>query len=215
MPAYADGFEHFGTNYAVPALFLADVPQLVRRHRLCRHRHWRAGAGRDHVDRLRQSLHPQHLQGIHQSRLHAARESQVAKIVSLVVKVGALFFVLGAEAQLCDPAAAAGRHLDHPDAAGGADRALHPLAQSLGAVGRLGLRHRRRHGDGREPGLQGLDLCAALFGVTIPCYAALSSLMLNLGGERGVEPGVQPRRARTPRRRDRGRRITRVSRSGR
>ena len=47
---------------AVPA----QLPVLVRRHRLCRDRHRRAGAGGDHVDRRGESLHPQHPSRVHQ-----------------------------------------------------------------------------------------------------------------------------------------------------
>ena len=43
-------------------------PALVRRVRLRRHRDRRAGAGRDHVDRRGQPVHPQHLQGLLQAR---------------------------------------------------------------------------------------------------------------------------------------------------
>ena len=54
---------------AVPRL----LPVLVRRRRLRRHRHRRAGAGGDHVDRLRQSVHPQSLQGVHPPGLQRRR----------------------------------------------------------------------------------------------------------------------------------------------
>ena len=66
LPEYADGFKQFGNNFAVPALFLHSFPVLVRRHRLRRDRHRRAGAGGDHVDRRGQSLHPQHPPRVHQ-----------------------------------------------------------------------------------------------------------------------------------------------------
>ena len=139
----------FGNNFAVPALFLHDVSRLVRGRRLRRHRHRRAGAGRDHVDRLRQSLHPQHLQGISSARTaRRAREAQVAKIVSLVVKLGALFFVLELPTHYAIQLQLLGGIWIIQTAAGGAARPLHAQAPSDGAADRLGGRHRRRHLDG-------------------------------------------------------------------
>ena len=94
MPAYAAGFKirrQFRGAGAVPA----DVPVLVRRLRLRRHRHRRAGAGGDHVDRRGQSVHPQHLPRVHQPELHAdAGSAAWPRCVSLVVKLGALFFII-------------------------------------------------------------------------------------------------------------------------
>ena len=134
MPEYAGGFESFGNNFAVPALFLSDVSQLVRGRGLRRHRHRRAGAGRDHVHRLRQSFHPQYLSRVHRARLHARRRKRsVAKIVAFVAKLGALVLRAGAEKLLCHRAAASGRHLDLPDRAGGAGGAFHPRHASHGA----------------------------------------------------------------------------------
>ncbi len=46
------------------------VPGLVRRCRLRRDRDRCAGAGRDHVDRGREPVDPQHLQGVHQPGRH-------------------------------------------------------------------------------------------------------------------------------------------------
>ena len=45
---------------------------------------------------------------------------------------------------------------------------------------RLGRRHRGRHGAGRREGLRQCDLPLQIFGWTIPCYDAVSSLLLNL-----------------------------------
>ena len=61
---------------AVPA----QLPVLVRRHRLCRDRHRRAGAGGDHVDRRGQPLHPQHPPRVHQPESDRQQEAQMAKI---------------------------------------------------------------------------------------------------------------------------------------
>ena len=68
---------------------------MVRRRRVRRHRDRRARPGGDHVDRGRQPVHPQHLPGVLPARTRRrARRPQVSKIVSLVVKFGALVFVL-------------------------------------------------------------------------------------------------------------------------
>ncbi len=70
LPEYAAGFKQFGNNFAVPALLLHSFPVLVRRHRVRRHRHRRAGAGGDHVDRRGESLHAQHSSRVHQQESH-------------------------------------------------------------------------------------------------------------------------------------------------
>ena len=73
MPEFADGFKRYSNNFSVPGAVPGDVPVLVRRRGVRRHRHRRAGAGGDHVDRHRQHLHPQHLSRVHQSGLHRCR----------------------------------------------------------------------------------------------------------------------------------------------
>ena len=106
---------------AVPA----HVPGLVRRRGLCRHRHRRAGAGLDHGDRLRQSFHPQHLQGIHRAGLHAADAKRASPSWwRFAGQAGRAVLRAGAADHLRHPAAAAGRHLDLPDRAGGAAGAV-------------------------------------------------------------------------------------------
>ena len=70
------------------------VPVLVRRLCLCRDRDRRAGAGGGDVDRRGQSVHAQLLETLRQSGISHAGEATVAKIVSLVVKLGALAFIL-------------------------------------------------------------------------------------------------------------------------
>ena len=51
------------TNTIIPSLF-EDLPALVRRHGIRHDHHRRAGPVRGHVDRRRQPVHPQHLQGV-------------------------------------------------------------------------------------------------------------------------------------------------------
>ena len=89
----AGGLRRTATTSRCPR-FHGDVPGLVRRRGVRGDRDRRSGAGGDHVDRDRQYLHAQHLPGVHQSGLHgSSRESQVAKIVSLIIKAGALVFI--------------------------------------------------------------------------------------------------------------------------
>ncbi|MDE2350275.1 MAG: sodium:solute symporter, partial [Alphaproteobacteria bacterium] len=94
MPAYADGFKEFGANYAVPALFLAMFPN------------WFVGLAFAAI--AIGALVPAAIMSIACANLFTrniwkeyinpkvsgAGESQIAKIASLVVKVGALFFII-------------------------------------------------------------------------------------------------------------------------
>ena len=77
-----------------PAAVRDDVPRLVRGCGLRGDRHRRAGPGGDHVDRGGEPLHPQHLQGLHQAGRDARAGDQGLQAGSLLVKVGALAFVL-------------------------------------------------------------------------------------------------------------------------
>ena len=131
----------------VPQLFEDDVPELVRRRRVRRHRDRRAGAGSDHVDRGGEPVHPQHLQGVHQARTPTRRqEAKVSKIVSLVVKFGraavraARWTSRTRSTSSCSAASGSCR----PSRDRG--RPLHPVVPPLGAARRLGGRHGLRHG---------------------------------------------------------------------
>jgi len=57
------------------------------------HRHRRAGAGGDHVDRRGESLHAQYSPRVHQQEPTTSRKRR-CKWVSLVVKLGALVFII-------------------------------------------------------------------------------------------------------------------------
>jgi SSS family solute:Na+ symporter len=94
MPEYGPGFEQYGANYAVPALFLHMFPS------------WFAGVAFAAV--AIGALVPAAVMSIacanlftrnvykefFRPRCSGAEESRVAKLVSLVVKVGALLFIL-------------------------------------------------------------------------------------------------------------------------
>ena len=72
-------------------------------------------------------------------------EAQVAKIVSLVVKFGALLFVLGSRRAERDQLPTARRHVDPADDRRDRRRSLHALVPPVGAARRLGGRHGLRH----------------------------------------------------------------------
>ena len=72
----------------------AHVLELVRRGRLRRDRHRRAGARRDHGHRRRQPVHPQHIHRVLQARRQPRLQTRVSQWASLVVKLGALFFAV-------------------------------------------------------------------------------------------------------------------------
>lgn len=180
-PAFTDGFETFGNNFAVPALFLQMFPS------------WFVGVAFAAI--AIGALVPAAIMSIATANLFTrniyreffapdcapARESQVAKIASLVVKVGALAFIVGVpqsyaiQLQLLGgiwiiqtlPAVLIGLYT----------RWLNPWALLAGwAVGITS-------GTTMAASLNFAKsiYSVTLFGVTIPCYAALSSLILNLG----------------------------------
>ena len=121
----------------------AQLPGVVRRRHLRCHRHRRAGARLHHVDRRGEPVHPQHLSRV--SEQPADRPAGVAGgeagVAARQDRRARLHRVRAAA--ICDPAPTAGRHLDHPDPAAGADRPLYALAQPVGAADRLGGGHRR------------------------------------------------------------------------
>jgi SSS family solute:Na+ symporter len=93
-PAFADGFKHYGPNFAVPALIMASFPS------------WFVGIAFAAIGIG--ALVPAAIMSIACANLFTrdiyrelikpgcsdAEESRVAKIVSLIVKVGALFFII-------------------------------------------------------------------------------------------------------------------------
>ena len=82
------------------AALRGQLPELVRRGRVRGDRDRRAGAGGDHVDRGGEPVHPQHLPDLLRARTsRREQEARVSKIVSLVVKFGALVFVLSLDRQ--------------------------------------------------------------------------------------------------------------------
>ncbi len=179
-PAYAAGFASFGNNFAVPALFLKMFPS------------WFVGLAFAAI--AIGALVPAAIMSIACANLFTrniyreyldpnappAREAQVAKIASLVVKLGALFFVIelstayAIQLQLLGgiwiiqtlPSVLLGLYSNK----------LNPWALLTGwAVGIAS-------GTAMAASLafKGSIYPLQILGYTIPCYAALSSLVLNI-----------------------------------
>ena len=118
-------------------------------------------------------------------------EARVAKIVAFIAKLGALFFVLALKSSyaielqllggiwICQTVPAVLVALF--------TRAMHPMALLIGWASR----HRRRHGDGLEPGTQKLDLCAACFRRGGALLCRLERLGAQSRRRDRAEPGFQ------------------------
>jgi solute:Na+ symporter, SSS family len=180
LPEFAAGFKQFGNTFAVPALFLHSFPM------------WFVGIAFAAI--AIGALVPAAIMSIACANLFTRNiykefiapnasgkaESDVAKIVSLVVKLGALVFIIALPAQYAIqlqllggiwiiqtlPAVFLGLYLKRLDAtalligwACGIAAGTWMAAQSAFKTSTYALH---------------------LFGLTVPCYAALSSLVLNV-----------------------------------
>ena len=180
MPAYADGFKAFGPNFAVPALLLHTFPS------------WMVGVAFAAI--AIGALVPAAIMSIASANLFTrniykeyfnpgctdAQESRMAKIVSLIVKAGGLIFILGFPQnyaivlQLLGgiwiiqtlPAVMLGLYT----------RWLHPRALLLGWLTGIGA------GTWMASALsfKSATYVLHIFGTAVPCYAAVSALILNL-----------------------------------
>ena len=121
------------------------VLAVVRRRRLRGDRDRCPGAGGDHVDRGREPVDPQHLQGVHQPRRHAPAGGQAGQAGLAGGEVRRAGLRARAVEGLRDQPAAARRRLDPADHARDRHRPLHPVDAPLGADGRLGGRDGLRH----------------------------------------------------------------------
>jgi SSS family solute:Na+ symporter len=181
MPAYAANFTRFGANFAVPALFLQMFPS------------WLVGIAFAAIGIG--ALVPAAIMSIACGNLFTrniyreylapdcspARESAVAKFASLAAMLGALLFILfvpqdyAINLQLLGgiwiiqtlPSVLIGLYT----------RRLHPAALLLGWAAGICA------GTWMELqlGLKGSIYALHILGETIPCYAAFSALILNLG----------------------------------
>src|SRR6185312_10540401 len=179
-PAFASGFASFGNNFAVPALFLKSFPA------------WFVGVAFAAI--AIGALVPAAIMSIACANLFTrnvykefinpaashARECNVAKIVSLVVKLGALFFIIELPTQYAIqlqllggiwiiqtlPSVVLGLYT----------RRLHPTALLIGWAAGIGAGTWMAAQSSFKTSIFALHI----FGVTVPCYAALSSLILNI-----------------------------------
>ena len=186
MPAHTEGFKAFGANYAVPALFLHAFPS------------WFVGVAFAAI--AIGALVPAAIMSIACANLFtrniyreylrpdctAEQESRMAKIVSLLVKLGALIFVIGLPAQYAIELQLLGGILiiqTLPSVLIGLyTRWLHPYALLAGwAVGiASGIAMWASLGFAKT------TYSISIVGTTIPCYAALLSLLLNVAFSAGL-----------------------------
>jgi SSS family solute:Na+ symporter len=180
MPQFAGGFARFGNNFAVPALFLAMFPN------------WFAGIAFAAIGVG--ALVPAAIMSIACGNLFTRniyrdyvdpdctpkREAQVAKLVSFLVKLGALFFVLALGSSyaiqlqllggiwICQTVPSVFFSLF--------TRAMHPMALLIGWISGVAAGTAMAWSLGLKSSIYVLHF----FGLAIPCYAALSALTLNL-----------------------------------
>ena len=181
MPEYAQGFQIFGNNFAIPALFLHAFSP------------WFAGVAFAAIGIG--ALVPAAIMAISCGNLFTrnifkeyiapdcspATESRVAKIMSLATKIAALFFVVALQSSYAIQLQLLGgiwicQTLPSVILALYTPRQLHPAGLLLGWLAGM---------------VAGTWMAASLslkssiypihlFGYTIPCYAALSALVLNI-----------------------------------
>ncbi len=178
-PAFAAGFDEFHANYAVPALFLQMFPS------------WFVGVAFAAiaigalVPAAIMSIACANLftRNIYREYFHrdcpAARESQVAKLASLVVKVGALLFIIKLQRQAIELQLLGGIWIIQTLPAvliGLYTRWLNPWALLLGWGAGIASGTWMAAELNFEKSIYALHI----FGWTVPCYAALSSLVLNI-----------------------------------
>ena len=179
-PAIAAGFKAYANNFAVPGLFLASFPS------------WFVGVAFAAI--AIGALVPAAIMSIATANIYTrniyrefinpactdAQESGMAKLASLVVKVGALFFIIFMPQQYAInlqllggiwiiqtlPAVLIGLYT----------RWLNPWALLIGWAAGIGTGTAMAYAVGFKA-----IYALHLFGITIPCYAALATLILNIG----------------------------------
>jgi SSS family solute:Na+ symporter len=180
MPEFASGFQNFGNNFAVPALFLHSFPA------------WFVGVAFAAI--AIGALVPAAIMSIACANLFTRniykeylnpgathkQESDTAKIVSLVVKLGALFFIIELPTQYAIqlqllggiwiiqtlPSVVLGLYT----------RKLHPTALLIGWASGIAAGTAMAWMNAFKSSIFALNI----FGTVVPCYAALSSLVLNI-----------------------------------
>jgi SSS family solute:Na+ symporter len=178
-PAFAAEFKSFGNVFAVPALFLKMFPS------------WFVGVAFAAI--AIGALVPAAIMSIACANLFTrniyreyldpncspAREAQVAKITSLVVKLGALLFIIELPGEAIQLQLLGGIIIIQtlPSVLIGLyTRWLHPLALTLGWLAGISAGTYMAWMNQFKLSVYPLEI----FGVTVPCYAAFSSLILNI-----------------------------------
>ena len=180
MPQYAAGFKAFGNNFAVPALFLHMFPS------------WFVGVAFAAI--AIGALVPAAIMSIACANLFTrniyreyldpncppSREAHVAKLVSLIVKLGALFFVIGLPTSYAISLQLLGGIIiiqTLPSVIFGLyTNRLNPWALLAGWIAGTG----SGAWMASELAFKTQIYPLQIFGYTIPCYAAVSSLLLNI-----------------------------------
>jgi solute:Na+ symporter, SSS family len=178
-PAYAAGFAQFGANFAVPALFLASFPS------------WFVGVAFAAI--AIGALVPAAVMSIACANLFTrnlykefmrphctqAEEARMAKIMSLVVKVGALLFILAIPQGYAIEFQLLGGiwiiQLLPPIVLGLYTRAFNSTALLLGWVAGTAIGTYMAASQGFISSVYPLEI----FGLTVPGYAALYSVVIN------------------------------------
>ncbi len=158
MPEFAAGFKRYGNNFSIPALFLAAFPS------------WFVGVAFAAiaigalVPAAIMSIATANMftRNIYREFIHPlctdARRAGSRRLVSLVVKAGALVFIFALTLQYALQLQLLGGVWIIQILPPVMHRPLHTLPERLGAAGRLVRRHRTRDLDGVDLGLQGGDL---------------------------------------------------------
>ena len=180
MPQFAAGFKAFGANFAVPALFLKSFPS------------WFVGVAFAAI--AIGALVPAAIMSIACANLFTrniykpyfhrgcstAQEGKCAKIASLVVKIGALAFVIGLPSQYAIELQLLGGILIIQTLPSVIlclyTSWLNARALLLGWIAGIG----SGIAMWASVGFTTTTYNLVLFGMTVPCYAALSSLLLNI-----------------------------------
>jgi solute:Na+ symporter, SSS family len=179
-PAYAAGFSQYGPNFAVPALFLASFPS------------WFVGVAFAAI--AIGALVPAAIMSIACANLFTrnlykeflrpdcseADEARMAKIVSLVVKIGAVVFILAIPQAYAIQLQLLGGiwiiQLLPPILLGLYTRSFNALALLIGWAAGTAIGTYMAATQGFTSSLYPLEI----FGVTVPGYAALYSVLINL-----------------------------------
>jgi solute:Na+ symporter, SSS family len=180
-PAFAAGFKQYGNNFAIPALFLAAFPS------------WFVGVAFAAI--AIGALVPAAIMSIATANIFTrniyrefinpnctdAQESQVAKLVSLVVKVGALLFIFAIDVPYALQLQLLGGiwmiQILPSVLIGAYTRFFNGWALLLGWAAGIGTGTWMAAENGFKVAIYPLHV----FGVTVPCFIALSSVAVNIG----------------------------------